>query len=127
MNAEGFDWWLRNRFILACEAQFPGKKMILMTNNASYHKQQSTEYYPEGETPEITTKGLNAHVLRQTGCIEIDVERGDEIEGYKVPEDEPASYAHHRLHGGAAPSSEVLDGTVTARSPKGPSTAELSQ
>lgn len=44
-----------------------------------------------------------------------------------MPVEEPAAYAHHRLHGGAAPSSDGLDGTVYERAPKGPSTAELAQ
>jgi len=76
MDASGFSWWLENRLTPAFEALYPGKKMILVMDNASYHKQQNTEYYSEGKGPITATKGLNAHVLQRVGCPSIDVMMG---------------------------------------------------
>jgi hypothetical protein len=94
-------------------------------DNASYHKAQNTEYYPEGKGPDSASKGLNTHVLRRAGCTEIEVKRGEATLKFVVPAAEPAAFAQHREHGGKAPSSDGLDGTVYARSPKGPSSHEL--
>ncbi len=55
-------WRLDNRLIPGFKKKFPGKKIILIEGNAPYHKAQSTEYYPEGKSPDYATKGLNAHV-----------------------------------------------------------------
>jgi transposase len=101
--------------------------MILVMDNASYHKAQNTEYYPEGKGPETASKGLNAHVLRMAQCTEVEIKRGEATLKFAVPPVEPPSFAHHRVNGGAAPSSDGLDGTVYARSPKGPSSAELAE
>jgi hypothetical protein len=125
MDAAGFSFWLDNRLIPAFKKIFPGKKMILVMDNASYHKQQSTEYYPEGKGPNSATKGLNAHVLRRAGCTSIQVNRGGATpELFLVPPEEPEAYTTHREHGGPAPGAGD-DGTVYARFPKGPSADEL--
>jgi transposase len=124
-DAAGFDWWLHNRLIPGFEATFPNKKMILVMDNASYHKQQSTEFYPEGKGPATASKGLNAHVLRKAGCTQIEIKRGEATLAFSVPVEEPANFAQHREHGGRSPSCDGLDGTVYARSPKGPSSEEL--
>ena len=49
--------------------------MILVMDNASYHHQLNTAYYPEKKTPVNATKVLNAHVLRIAGCESIKVLR----------------------------------------------------
>lgn len=38
MNGDFYMLWIRNRLIPAFQRQFPGKKMILVLDNASYHK-----------------------------------------------------------------------------------------
>ena len=103
----------------------PSVRMILVMDNASYHKQQSTEFYTEGKGPATASKGLNAHVLRKAGCTQIEIKRGEATLAFSVPVEEPAHFADHREHGGRSPSCEGLDGTVYARSPKGPSSEEL--
>ena len=66
MDGVGFERWLENRLIPAFEALFPGKKMILVMDNASYHHQHNTDYFPQGVTPKNATKGQNAQPdLRQ--------------------------------------------------------------
>ena len=39
MDGDGFERWMENRLIPAFEALYPGKKMILVMDNASYHHQ----------------------------------------------------------------------------------------
>lgn len=64
MDGEGFEFWLENRLIPAFREQFPGKKMILVMDNASYHHQLNTKYWSEGTTPSSASKSINAHALR---------------------------------------------------------------
>ena len=74
MDGEGFKWWLANRLIPAFTARYgPEKKMILVMDNASYHHQLNTNYYPEKKNPANASKSLNAHVLRKAGCNAIKV------------------------------------------------------
>ena len=51
--------------------------MILVMDNAPYHHQMNTAYYPEKKTPDNATKALNVHVLREAGCMSIKVPRVD--------------------------------------------------
>jgi transposase len=44
MNADVFSSWLRNRFIPAFNARYPGKKCILVLDNAAYHRARGAEY-----------------------------------------------------------------------------------
>ena len=44
-------------------------------DNASYHHQLNTNYYPEKKNPANASKSLNAHVLRKAGCNAIKVPR----------------------------------------------------
>jgi len=128
MDAAGFSWWLDNRLIPAFNELYPGKKMILVMDNASYHKQQSTEFYPEGWGPASANKGMNAHVLRRAGAAAISVQRAGEPapRTFSVPVEEPAEYRSHREDGGKAPSAGA-PGTVYGRFPNGPSTEELAK
>jgi hypothetical protein len=99
-------------------------------DNASYHHQLNTEFYSEGKTPTNASKGLNAHVLRLSGCTEINIKRGADSMNYRVPEEEPASWTSHRtgVPGARAPLGGD-EGTVYARAKKngtgGPSGDEL--
>ena len=124
MDGEGFEFWLENRLIPAFRAQFPGKKMILVMDNASYHHQLNTKYFPEGCRPASASKGINAHALRIAGCEYIQVVRGNTVHKFTVPRKEPREYEDHREMGFDAPRSGV-SGTVYARYPNGPSTEEL--
>jgi hypothetical protein len=67
MDGAGFEWWVENRLIPAFEKLYPGKKMVLVMDNASYHHEHNTEFYPAGKTPANATKGLNARVGKQRG------------------------------------------------------------
>ena len=129
MDGAGFEWWLANRLFPAFTTMFPGKKMILVMDNASYHHQMNTEYYPEKMTPTTATKGLNAHVLRRAGCTKISVPRTDATGNpifveFEVPVAEPTDYKTHREEGGKAPAAGP-EGTVYQRGPHGPSKDEL--
>ena len=123
-DENGFEFWLENRLIPAFKAQFPGKRMILVMDNASYHHQLNTKYIPEGTTPASASKGINAHALRKAKCKFIQVVRGKTVHKFTVPKQEPAEYKDHREMGFHAPCSEKR-GTVYARYPHGPSTEEL--
>ena len=124
MDGEGFEFWLENRLIPAFKAQFPGKRMILVMDNASYHHQLNTKYYPEGSTPASASKGINAHALRMAQCKFIQVVRGNTVHKFTVPKQEPAEYKDHREMGFDAPRSGKRS-AVYARYPNSPSTEEL--
>ena len=112
MDGAGFEWWVENRLIPGFEAQFPGKKMILVMDSASYHHQMNTEYYPEKKTPDNATKGLNVHVLRTAGCVGIGFPHVNKttgalyIQNFEVG-DEPASVAAYRTGGPKAPVADL--------------------
>jgi hypothetical protein len=131
MDGEGFEWWLENRLEPAFKKQYPGKKMILVMDNASYHHQLNTDFYPEAKTPTSASKGLNAHVLRTAGCTSIRIPRDGGVEmNYEVPAVEPADWTAHRtgVVGAKAPAAGE-DGTVYAKAKKsgagGPTAKEL--
>jgi hypothetical protein len=129
MDGDGFERWLENRLIPAFEALYPGKKMILVMDNASYHHQHNAEWYPKGLNPKTATKGLNAHVLRKLGVRSIKIMRDGVERNFEVPEVEPADYKAHRegVAGARAPVTGAA-GTVSARSgPDGPSKEELAK
>ena len=89
-------------------------------DSASYHYQLNTEYYPKGKTPTNAPKGLNAHVLRNSGCSQISVKREDgSAMNYEVPETEPPDWTVHRKEkpGAKAPTTGE-SGTVYARRKK---------
>jgi hypothetical protein len=46
IDGDMFILWLHNRLILAFEAKFPGKKMILVMDNASYHNPHEDDWVP---------------------------------------------------------------------------------
>ena len=128
MDGDAFEQWLDKRLIPAFEALYPGKKMILIMDNASYHHQLSTEFYPKGVTPKTASKGQNAHVLRMLGIRSIKIViKGVEM-NFEVPEEEPRNFADHRLGvaGAKAPTSGE-SGTVYCRAGPGggPSSKEL--
>ena len=127
MDGAGFEWWLNNRLVPAVEFLFPGKKMILVMDNASYHQQHNTDFYPEKKTPSNASKGLNAHVLRMAGCTEIKIQRGEREFRFEMPSAERAGWAAHRAGTGKAPKAGE-EGTVYERHSKGnggPSSVEL--
>ena len=45
MNGVRFCAWMKNRLIPAFKAKFPGKKMILIMDNAGYHKHRGEGWY----------------------------------------------------------------------------------
>jgi transposase len=131
MDGEGFEWWLANRLIPAFTARYgPEKKMILVMDNASYHHQLNTNYYPEKKTPANASKSLNAHVLRKAGCNAIKVPRPGTggttvLFNFLVPAAEPEANRKHREEGGHAPGGGA-HGTVYCRGgAHGPSDKEL--
>jgi hypothetical protein len=129
MDGDGFERWLENRLIPAFEALYPGKKMILVMDNASYHHQHNDEWYPKGLSPKTATKGLNAHVLRKLGVRSIKVNRKGVDVNFEVPEEEPQDYKDHRegIPGARAPTKGAA-GTVYARGgAEGPSKEELAK
>jgi hypothetical protein len=129
MDGVGFEKWLENRLIPAFEALYPGKKMILVMDNASYHHQHNVDFFPQGVTPKNATKGQNAHVLRKLGIRSIKVDRDGVVHNFEVPEEEPAGYKAHRENpkGAKAPPPGAA-GTVYARGGKdGPSAVELAK
>ena len=104
-------------------------------DNASYHHQLNTAYFPEGKTVGNASKGLNAHVLRLAGCTHISVSRrrsdGSMVDNFmfEVPAEEPISWRNHRtgVQGAKAPTTGD-EGTVYARAKKntgGPTSKEL--
>ena len=101
MKGEGFEGWLKYRLVPAFEAKFPGKKMILIMDNASYHHEMNREYYPAGVTMSNATKAWHAHVLRKAGCSQIKVTRkngNNTITKYfEVPNEEPEGFKLHRI------------------------------
>jgi hypothetical protein len=50
MDGPLFIHWLRNRFIPAFDVLFPGKKCILVLDNATYHSAKGEEFIPLGGT-----------------------------------------------------------------------------
>jgi transposase len=129
MDGEGFERWLEYRLMPAFAALYPGKKMILVMDNASYHHQINVNFYPKGKTPHTSSKGLNARVLRMAGCKAIKVTRGSVDYNYEVPDAEPPDWTAF-LDGRAAPGTKPptggADGTVYARGGSGgPAAREL--
>lgn len=56
-----FREWLKNRLMPAFKKKYPGKKMILVMDNAKYHKERG----PEWVTPSSMKKAQLAEVIRQ--------------------------------------------------------------
>jgi hypothetical protein len=75
MGGDGFEDSQKYRLIPVLESLYPGKKMILVMDNANYHHQLNTEYYPKSMTPGAAEKCLNAHALRKAGCESIAARR----------------------------------------------------
>jgi hypothetical protein len=73
-NIDGYFFvaWLSNRFIPAFSAAFPGKKCILVLDNASYHHAVGPEYIKLGGT-----KTELAQKLKSLGVESIQVERNE--------------------------------------------------
>ena len=98
-------------------------------DNASYHHQHNTEYFPEGTTPKTASKGLNAHVLRELGVTSIKVPREGGEKNFYVPADEPPDVFNHRTKvPGAKVPRDGAPGSVYCRSgDEGPSSSELAE
>ena len=89
-------------------------------DSASYHQQLNRGFYPKGVTVANASKGINAHVLRATGCTS----HGDARRGAsRVP---GSQWTQHRagVAGVKAPTSGEA-GTVYQKGPAGPSGPEL--
>jgi len=70
INGDFFVAWLSNRFIPAFVAAFPGKKCILVLDNATYHHALGPEYFKLGGT-----KAELSQKLKTLGVESIQVER----------------------------------------------------
>jgi len=67
MDGDLFINWIRNRFSPAFEAKFPGKKCILVMDNASYHSPKDSEFIKlGGNKSEIiaSLKSLNVNSIQ---------------------------------------------------------------
>lgn len=61
-DADMYEWWIRQMFIPAFKALHPGKRCVLVLDNASYHKA-----VPADVKPATTKAALIAEILRLTG------------------------------------------------------------
>src|ERR1700683_1874340 len=71
MNGDIYMKWLMNRLIPAFKQCFPGKRMALVLDNASYRHIKGENWY----TPSTVTKALLACVLKALNINEMWVER----------------------------------------------------
>ncbi|CAM9467156.1 unnamed protein product [Sphacelaria rigidula] len=81
MDADMFEQWLEKRFLPTFQKKYPGKRVILVLDNAAYHHGM-----PKGwKNPLQGTKEANADRLRQLGVDAIDVQTDLGIRHFKVP------------------------------------------
>ena len=68
-NGEKFIGWMRSRLLPTFEALYPGKKMILILDNANYHHHRGDDWL----TANKMKKGQLADYLRQNEVPSIDI------------------------------------------------------
>lgn len=74
INSKMWYTWLENRLIPAFRARYPGKKVILVMDNASYHKGRDDDW----KSPSEMRKGELAAALRKYKIMEVTVDREGE-------------------------------------------------
>ena len=114
MSGEAYEMWLEHRLVPAFEAKYPGKKLILVMDNASYHHEMNRNYYPAGLEISNCSKAWHAHVLRLARCRSIGVQRGQLTSFFDVPEEEPPGFQEHRELKTKVPQGK-FEGTVYER------------
>jgi transposase len=73
IDGEAFTLWVKNRLLPAFAALYPGKKMIIVMDNASYHRPRDFDWI----TSYKMTKPECASFLESQGLTEITVQRED--------------------------------------------------
>ena len=69
MDSDMFNFWVQKRLIPAFKKKYGrNKKMILVIDNASYHKELNSAYYPKEMSPWSSNKAWNGQVLRKVVC-----------------------------------------------------------
>ena len=126
MSGEAYEMWLEHRLVPAFEAKYPGKKLNLVMDNASYHHEMNRNYYPAGLEISNCSKAWHAHVLRLAGCSSIGVKRGQLTTFFDIPENEPLGFQEHWEQKTKVPQGK-FEGTVYERKNQsgGISAAEL--
>ena len=81
MNADMFMLWLKRRLIPTFKVLYPGKKMILILDNAAYHHGMSDGW----KSPLQATKAENLRTLRQLEQRQIRVPRDGVMLNFEVP------------------------------------------
>lgn len=83
MDADMFLQWLEKRFLPTFKEMYPGRRVILVLDNAPYHHGM-----PEGwKSPLKDTKEANAARLRKLGVASIEVQTDMGIRHFDVPAD----------------------------------------
>jgi transposase len=78
VNSERFVAWMENRLLVAFRAKFPGKKMILIMDNAGFHHARGADWI----APEAMTRGHCGDFLRQIECSSISGEVRGKLKRY---------------------------------------------
>jgi len=73
IDGEAFTLWVKNRLLPAFDALYPGKKMILVMDNASYHKPRDFDWI----TPYKMSKAACASFLESQGLTQVTAELED--------------------------------------------------
>jgi len=73
IDGDAFTLWAKNRLLPAFHALYPGKKMIIVTDNASYHKPRDFDWI----TPYKMCKAECASFLESQGLTQFTVEQED--------------------------------------------------
>jgi len=73
IDGEAFTLWIQNRVLPAFHALYPGKKMIIVMDNAGYHKPRDFDWI----TPYKMTKPECASFLESHGVTQFTAERDD--------------------------------------------------
>ena len=95
--------WLQHRLTPAFNEVFPGKKMILVLDNASYHHGCDAEV----RVPETNTKKYNVGLLRSYKARSIKVERQNEngdtlTHRFEIPQELDSSFPNANQEGGVS-------------------------
>ena len=104
IDGEAFTLWVKNRLLPAFQACFPGKKMIIVMDNASYHKPRDFDWI----TPYKMGKTACVSFLTSQGVKEFSAKRDDETVSF------PQRTWHLHARNKAAPSVKELQAAVKA-------------
>ena len=117
IDGDAFTLWVKNRLLPAFEACYPGKKMIIVMDNASGHKPRDFDWF----TPRKMCKAACISFLQTQGVTTFSAERDTEIKG--VTAKETIHFPQNTWHStkrAIAPNAKELQAAVKAHLKKHP-------